>query len=53
MKLDMNMVLNLEKVDAQNPVDSVIVAVGHNEFRSLSAVTCIPSYMNCEKPVFS
>ncbi len=42
----------LGKVDAQNPVDSVIVAVGHNEFRSLSANE-LRSYMNFEKPVLA
>jgi len=44
--------IELGKVDAQNPVDSVIVAVGHNEFRSLSANE-LRSYMNCEKPVLA
>ncbi|MCU4531104.1 Vi polysaccharide biosynthesis UDP-N-acetylglucosamine C-6 dehydrogenase TviB [Acinetobacter sp. P1(2023)] len=44
--------IELGKVDAQNPVDSVIVAVGHNEFRSLSASE-LRSYMKCEKPVLA
>lgn len=44
--------IELGKVDAQNPVDSVIVAVGHNEFRSLSANE-LRSYMKCEKPVLA
>ncbi|EHU1603261.1 MULTISPECIES: Vi polysaccharide biosynthesis UDP-N-acetylglucosamine C-6 dehydrogenase TviB [Acinetobacter calcoaceticus/baumannii complex] len=44
--------IELGKVDAQNPVDSVIVAVGHNEFRSLSASE-MRSYMKCEKPVLA
>ncbi|WP_373358250.1 Vi polysaccharide biosynthesis UDP-N-acetylglucosamine C-6 dehydrogenase TviB [Acinetobacter lactucae] len=44
--------VELGKVDAQNPVDSVIVAVGHNEFRSLSASE-LRSYMKCEKPVLA
>jgi UDP-N-acetyl-D-glucosamine/UDP-N-acetyl-D-galactosamine dehydrogenase len=39
-------------VDAQNPVDSVIVAVGHNEFRSLSANE-LRSYVKSEKPVLA
>lgn len=44
--------IELGKVDAQNPVDSVILAVGHNEFRSLSASE-LRSYMKCEKPVLA
>ncbi|MFW2564587.1 Vi polysaccharide biosynthesis UDP-N-acetylglucosamine C-6 dehydrogenase TviB [Acinetobacter baumannii] len=44
--------IELGRVDAQNPVDSVIVAVGHNEFRSLSASE-LRSYMKCEKPVLA
>jgi len=44
--------IELGKVDAQNPVDSVIIAVGHNEFRSLS-VSELRSYMKCEKPVLA
>ncbi|MDC4527054.1 Vi polysaccharide biosynthesis UDP-N-acetylglucosamine C-6 dehydrogenase TviB [Acinetobacter baumannii] len=44
--------IELGKVDAQNPVDSVIIAVGHNEFRSLSASE-LRSYMKCEKPVLA
>lgn len=44
--------IELGKVDAQNPVDSVIVAVGHNEFRSLSANE-LRSYVKSEKPVLA
>lgn len=44
--------IELRQVDAQNPVDSVIVAVGHNEFRSLSANE-LRSYVKCEKPVLA
>ncbi|MEB7642726.1 Vi polysaccharide biosynthesis UDP-N-acetylglucosamine C-6 dehydrogenase TviB [Acinetobacter pittii] len=44
--------IELGKVDAQNPVDSVIVAVGHNEFRSLSAIE-LRNYVKCEKPVLA
>ncbi|MGP4769752.1 Vi polysaccharide biosynthesis UDP-N-acetylglucosamine C-6 dehydrogenase TviB [Acinetobacter sp. PFS20] len=44
--------VELGTVDAQNPVDSVIVAVGHNEFRSLSANE-LRSYMKSEKPVLA
>ncbi|KYQ81130.1 Vi polysaccharide biosynthesis protein VipA/TviB [Acinetobacter lactucae] len=42
----------LGKVDAQNPVDSVIVAVGHNQFRSLSASE-LRDYTKGEKPVLA
>ncbi|EOQ61362.1 hypothetical protein F935_03025 [Acinetobacter calcoaceticus ANC 3811] len=44
--------IELGRVDAQNLVDSVIVAVGHNEFRSLSASE-LHSYMKGEKPVLA
>ncbi|MGQ1349122.1 Vi polysaccharide biosynthesis UDP-N-acetylglucosamine C-6 dehydrogenase TviB [Acinetobacter baumannii] len=44
--------IELGIVDAQNPVDSVIVAVGHNEFRSLSASE-LRTYMKAEKPVLA
>lgn len=44
--------VELGTVDAQNPVDSVIVAVGHNEFRSLSANE-LRSYVKSEKPVLA
>ncbi|MBI1449732.1 Vi polysaccharide biosynthesis UDP-N-acetylglucosamine C-6 dehydrogenase TviB [Acinetobacter sp. AC1-2] len=44
--------VELGKVNAQNPVDSVIIAVGHNEFRSLSASE-LRSYMKGEKPVLA
>lgn len=44
--------IELGIVDAENPVDSIIVAVGHNEFRSLSASE-LRSYMKCEKPVLA
>ncbi|MBJ9937537.1 Vi polysaccharide biosynthesis UDP-N-acetylglucosamine C-6 dehydrogenase TviB [Acinetobacter pittii] len=44
--------IELGTVDAQNPVDSVIVAVGHNEFRSLSANE-LRSYVKSEKPVLA
>ncbi|MBU3082644.1 Vi polysaccharide biosynthesis UDP-N-acetylglucosamine C-6 dehydrogenase TviB [Acinetobacter baumannii] len=44
--------IELGKVDAHNPVDSVIVAVGHNEFRSLSASE-LRTYMKAEKPVLA
>lgn len=44
--------VELGEVNAQNPVDSVIIAVGHNEFRSLSASE-LRSYMKGEKPVLA
>jgi len=44
--------VELGTVDAQNPVDSVIVAVGHNEFRALSANE-LRSYVKSEKPVLA
>jgi UDP-N-acetyl-D-galactosamine dehydrogenase len=44
--------VELGTVDAQNPVDSVIVAVGHNEFRSLSADE-LRKYVRSEKPVLA
>jgi len=44
--------VELGTVNAQNPVDSVIVAVGHNEFRSLSANE-LRSYVKSEKPVLA
>jgi len=44
--------IELGEVNAQNPVDSVIIAVGHNEFRSLSASE-LRSYMKGEKPVLA
>ena len=37
-------------IDNENKVDGLIVAVGHNEFRSLSAKE-LRSYLNGEKPV--
>ena len=44
--------LELGVVDAQHPVDSLVVAVGHNEFRSLSAQQ-LRSYVRGNKPVLS
>ena len=44
--------LELGLVDAQHPVDSLVVAVGHNEFRSLSAQQ-LRSYVRGNKPVLS
>ncbi|ENR2986794.1 Vi polysaccharide biosynthesis UDP-N-acetylglucosamine C-6 dehydrogenase TviB [Acinetobacter baumannii] len=44
--------VELGTVNAQNPVDSLIVAVGHTEFRSLSASE-LRSYVKAEKPVLA
>ncbi|HGH3559851.1 Vi polysaccharide biosynthesis UDP-N-acetylglucosamine C-6 dehydrogenase TviB [Acinetobacter baumannii] len=44
--------IELGTVNAQNPVDSLIVAVGHSEFRSLSA-SDLRSYVKAEKPVLA
>lgn len=44
--------VELGTVNAQNPVDSLIVAVGHSEFRSLSA-SDLRSYVKAEKPVLA
>lgn len=44
--------VELGTVNAQNPVDSLIVAVGHSEFRSLSASE-LHSYVKAEKPVLA
>ncbi|MDC4459188.1 Vi polysaccharide biosynthesis UDP-N-acetylglucosamine C-6 dehydrogenase TviB [Acinetobacter baumannii] len=44
--------IELGTVNAQNPVDSLIVAVGHTEFRSLSA-SDLRSYVKAEKPVLA
>lgn len=42
--------IELGKIDVQNPVDSLIVAVGHNEFRGL-AVTDLKALVRQSKPV--
>ncbi|TPU94820.1 Vi polysaccharide biosynthesis UDP-N-acetylglucosamine C-6 dehydrogenase TviB [Acinetobacter baumannii] len=44
--------VELGTVNAQNPVDSLIVAVGHSQFRSLSASE-LRSYVKAEKPVLA
>lgn len=44
--------IELGTVNAQNPVDSLIAAVGHSEFRSLSA-SDLRSYVKAEKPVLA
>lgn len=44
--------IELVQVDAAHPVDSLVVAVGHNEFRNLSAQE-LRSYVVGEKPVLT
>ncbi|SEP82681.1 UDP-N-acetyl-D-galactosamine dehydrogenase [Basfia succiniciproducens] len=44
--------LDLSSVDENNPVDALIVAVGHKEFRDLSAET-LRSYLRTSKPVLA
>lgn len=44
--------LELGTVDAERPVDSLIVAVGHSEFRNLSAQE-LRSYVRGEQPVLA
>jgi len=44
--------IELSKIDANHPVDSLVVAVGHNEFRSLTP-TQLRSYVNNKKPVLA
>ena len=44
--------IELGLVNADYPVDSVVVAVGHNEFRHLSAQE-LRGYVRGEKPVLA
>jgi UDP-N-acetyl-D-galactosamine dehydrogenase len=44
--------LTLGTIDAQNPVDSLVVAVGHNEYRALSAQE-LKTYVRGNKPVIA
>lgn len=44
--------IELGLIDEKNPVDSLIIAVGHHEFRSLSANE-LRSYVKCDKPVLA
>lgn len=44
--------IELGVVNAEHPVDALVVAVGHNEFRSLSA-TELKTYMRSDKPVLA
>lgn len=44
--------LKLSAVDAQHPVDALVVAVGHNEFRDLDSAT-LRSYVRTNKPVLA
>lgn len=44
--------IKLATINAENPVDSLIVAVGHNEYRELTPAQ-LRSYVRTEKPVLS
>ncbi|MBP8887213.1 MAG: Vi polysaccharide biosynthesis UDP-N-acetylglucosamine C-6 dehydrogenase TviB [Flavobacterium sp.] len=44
--------IELGQVNAEHPVDALVIAVGHNEFRSLSAVE-LKSYVRSNKPVLA
>ncbi|MCU4311803.1 Vi polysaccharide biosynthesis UDP-N-acetylglucosamine C-6 dehydrogenase TviB [Acinetobacter variabilis] len=44
--------VELSTIDAEHPVDSLVVAVGHNEFRHLSPEQ-LRSYVNNPKPVIA
>ncbi|MEJ5033213.1 nucleotide sugar dehydrogenase [Acinetobacter sp. MYb177] len=44
--------IELGQVNAEYPVDALVIAVGHNEFRSLSAVE-LKSYVRSNKPVLA
>ena len=49
-KLQKELQIKLGKIDENNKVDSLIVAVGHDQFRSLSAIE-LKSFCNGSKPV--
>jgi UDP-N-acetyl-D-galactosamine dehydrogenase len=44
--------IELGLVDAEHPVDALVVAVGHNEFRNLSAAE-LKTYVRSDKPVLA
>lgn len=44
--------IELVQVDAEHPVDSLVVAVGHNEFRNLSPEQ-LRAYTKSEQPVLA
>lgn len=44
--------VSLAQIDAENKVDSLVVAVGHNEFRSLTAEE-LSQYIRSNKPVLA
>jgi UDP-N-acetyl-D-galactosamine dehydrogenase len=44
--------IELGTVNAEHPVDALVVAVGHNEFRTLSA-TELKTYVRTDKPVLA
>ena len=49
-KLQKEYQIKLDKIDKDNKVDSLIVAVGHDQFRALSPIE-IRSFCNASKPV--
>ncbi|WP_373766300.1 Vi polysaccharide biosynthesis UDP-N-acetylglucosamine C-6 dehydrogenase TviB [Glaesserella sp.] len=42
--------IELSKIDEKHPVDALVVAVGHREFRALTGDQLL-SYISCDKPV--
>lgn len=44
--------IELGQVNAEHPVDALVIAVGHNEFRSLSAAE-LKSYVRTNQPVLA
>lgn len=44
--------IELGQINAEHPVDALVVAVGHNEFRNLSAVE-LKSYVRSNQPVLA
>lgn len=44
--------IELGQINAEHPVDALVIAVGHNEFRSLSAAE-LKTYVRSSKPVLA
>ena len=44
--------IELGQVNAEHPVDALVIAVGHNEFRNLSAAE-LKTYVRSDKPVLA
>ena len=44
--------LNLATIDSSHPVDTLVVAVGHKQFRNLDSAT-LRSFVRSEKPVLA